>query len=169
MKKQMRIPDDLDIRIAYILAQDGRLSNREIGRQLGISEGSVRQRLGRLILDGALRVVAQANIEAAPNAFLAVVGLKIDGRQLEACARRIDALPAVLATMIVTGRHDLMAVVLSSSRQTLVDFVTNDLASIPGVRDSETNVVLRNYGQWLDPQRIFPTPTKPLPRKKKKR
>ena len=152
----MRISDALDIRIAKSLSRDGRASNREIARRLGVSEGSIRQRLRRLTGSGALRIAAQVSPEAAPEAFVAIVGLKIDGRQLEACARRIRALPAVLATMIVTGRHDLMAVVLASSRQTLVDFVTKDLAAIPGIRDSETNVVLRGYGLWLDPERVFP-------------
>lgn len=123
---------------------------------MGVSEGSIRQRLRRLTNAGVLRIAAQVNPDAAPEAFLAIVGLKIDGRQLESCARRIRALPPVLATMIVTGRHDLMAVVLASSRQTLVDFVTKDLAAIPGIRDSETNVVLRSYGQWLDPERVWP-------------
>ncbi len=151
-----KIQDEMDVRIAQFLAHNGRASNREIARRLGVSEGSIRQRLRRLTASGALRIAAQVSPDAAPEAFMAIVGLKIDGRQLEACAQRIRQLPPVLETMIVTGRHDLMAVVLASSRQTLVDFVTRDLAAIPGIRDSETNVVLHSYGQWLDPARVWP-------------
>ncbi len=151
----MRTLDASDMRIAYELGKDGRVSNREIARRIGVSEGSVRQRLGRMIRSGALRVVAQANLECVPDSFLAVVSLKIDGRELTECARRVEALPAVLTTMIVTGRHDLIAIVLAPSRQTLVDFVTNDLSVIPGIRDSETTVVLRGFGQWIEAERLF--------------
>jgi Lrp/AsnC family transcriptional regulator for asnA, asnC and gidA len=174
MTNELRTLDAVNIRIAHELAADGRVSNREIARRLGLSEGSVRQRIGRMKRAGLLRVVGQTNLEAAPESFLAIVGLKIDGRRLETCARRIEALPSVISTMIVTGRHDLMVVVLATAPQTLVDFVTRDLAGVPGVRDSETNVVLRGYGQWLDPRRLFPPagggagPKKPSQRKRER-
>jgi len=56
--------------------------------------------------------------------------------------------------MIVTGRYDLIAVILAPSRRTLVDFVTGQLSNIPGVKDSETYVVLRNFGQWVAADKI---------------
>lgn len=155
MKSEIRKIDDVDIRIACELGKDGRMSNREIARRLDISEGSVRQRIRRMMKEGSLRVVAQSDLGSAPEAFLALVGLKIDGRQLSECADKIRALPAVITTMIVTGRHDLVAVILAPSRQTLVDFVTNDLAAVPGIRDSETTVVLKSYGQWIDAESVF--------------
>jgi len=151
----MRTIDELDIRIAKLLGEDGRLSNRELARRTGVSEGTIRQRLGRMLRSGALRVTAQANTECVPEAFVALVGLKIEGRRLNECARRIGALRAVLTTMIVTGRYDLVAVVLAPSRRTLVDFVADRLSAVPGIRDSETYVVLRSRGQWVDAGRLF--------------
>ena len=152
----MRKMDATDVRIAHHLGVDGRVSNRELARRLGISEGSVRQRLGRLIAQGVVRITAQANLESQPDSFLAIVAVKIDGRQLTDCARRIAKLPSVLTTMIVTGRHDLMAVILAPSRRTLVDFVTNELSTIPGVMDSETSIVLKSLDFWVDVAKMFP-------------
>ena len=152
----MRKMDATDVRIAHHLGIDGRVSNRELARRLGISEGSVRQRLGRLIAQGVVRITAQANLESQPDSFLAIVAVKIDGRQLTDCARRIAKLPSVLTTMIVTGRHDLMAVILAPSRRTLVDFVTNELSTIPGVMDSETSIVLKSLDFWVDVAKMFP-------------
>ena len=154
--------DDTDMRIAHMLGEDGRLSNRELARRLGISEGSVRQRLGRLLSSGALKIAAQANLEQQPEAFLAIVGVKIDGRRLTDCAERIARLPSVLTTMIVTGRHDLMAIILAPSRQTLVDFVTNELSGVPGVLDSETSVVLKSLDFWVAAEKMFPLPPSPV-------
>lgn len=147
--------DKIDLRIAYLLGENGRLSNRELARQLDISEGNVRQRLGRLLDEGALKISAQANLESQPEAFIAIVGVKIDGRCLTECAQRIAKLPSVLTTLIVTGRHDLMAVILAPSRMTLVDFVTNELSTVQGVRDSETSIVLKSIDFWVDTRKMF--------------
>ena len=146
--------DTIDTQIAYLLGLNGRLSNREIARRIGVTEGTVRQRLGRLIESGSLRIAAQANIESYPETYVAIVGVKIDGRRLNECAELIEKLPSVLTTMVVTGRYDIITVVLAPSRQTLVDFVTDQLSKIQGVRDSETYVVLKNFGQWIPADKL---------------
>ena len=151
----MRNIDKIDLKIMSLLGEDGRRSNRDIARSLKISEGTVRQRLGQLIKNGCLRITAQVNIETFPELYIAFVGVKLDGRRLTECADQVEKLPAVLTTMIVTGRYDLFAVVLAHSHQTLVDFVTNQLSHIPGVKDSETYVVLRNYGQWIPANTLY--------------
>lgn len=153
---KLRNLDATDMRIAYYLGADGSLSNRELARKLGISEGSVRRRLGRLTEEGLLRISALANLESRPDAFLAIVAVKIDGRRLTECAQRIASLPSVLTTLIVTGRHDLMAVIMAPSRMTLVDFVTNELSGVPGVMDSETSIVLKSFDFWVDARRMYP-------------
>ncbi len=146
--------DAIDRKIIALLGQDGRQSNREIARQIGVSEGTVRQRLGKLIDSGALRITAQIDIEKFDELYLAFVGMKIDGRRLNECAEDIEKLPSVMTTMIVTGRYDLMAVVLAHSHHTLVDFVTTQLGHVSGIRDSETYVVLKNFGQWLQADKL---------------
>ena len=146
--------NSLDLQIVTHLGENGRLSNREIARRIGVSEGTVRQHLGRLIKNGELHITAQVNIEAFPELYIAFVGVKLDGRRLTECAAEIEKLPSVITTMIVTGRYDLFAVVLAHSHKTLVDFVTKQLSRIPGVKDSETFVVLRNYGQWIPANKL---------------
>ncbi len=149
--------DETDLQISYYLGQNGRMSNREIARRIGITEGTVRQRLAALLESGALRITAQFNIESAPEAYIALVGLKIDGRRLQECAEEVDRLPSVLTTMIVTGRYDLIATVLALSHQTLVEFVTNQLSRIPGIKDSETYVVLKNINHWISADQLSRT------------
>lgn len=46
--------DDLDEAIVSCLQEDGRLSNRAVARELGISESAVRKRLKRLVDSGAI-------------------------------------------------------------------------------------------------------------------
>ena len=147
--------DATDLQIMSLLGENGRLSNRDIARRIGISEGTVRNRLKRLITDGILRVTSLANIEMFPELYIAFVGVKLDNRRLTECAEKVEKLPAVLTTMIVTGRYDLIALVLVHSHKTLVEFVTNQLAHIPGVKDTETYVVLKHFGQWIPADKLY--------------
>ena len=145
----------IDLKIMSFLGENSRLSNREIARRIGIAEGTVRNRLKKLINEGVLKTTALVNIEAFPELYIAFVGVKVDGRHLTECAEKIEKLQSVLTTMIVTGRYDLFAVVLANSHQTLVDFVTNQLSHIPGVKDSETFVVLKNIDQWIPGDKFY--------------
>ena len=58
--------DSLDRAIVDLLMQDGRLPCAEIARQVGggLTERTVRYRLGRLIKDGVVRVSAVVNPQA---------------------------------------------------------------------------------------------------------
>ena len=151
----MRKMNTIDLKIMSFLGENSRLSNREIARRIGITEGTVRNRLKKLINRGVLKTSALVNIEAFPELYIAFVGVKIDGRHLTECAEKVEKLQSVLTTMIVTGRYDLFAVVLANSHQTLVDFVTNQLSHIPGVKDSETFVVLKNIDQWIPGDKFY--------------
>ena len=71
--------DEIDLKITMLLAEDGRLGNSEIARQLGISEGTVRQRLKKLIDADVVKVQAIINSDRVPNRVLAIIGLKIEG------------------------------------------------------------------------------------------
>ncbi|MBN2583880.1 MAG: Lrp/AsnC family transcriptional regulator [Planctomycetes bacterium] len=141
--------DDLDLRIAESLAGDGRMTNSEIARRLDVSEGTVRQRLKRMIDAGQLRIQAMVNGQEFPNRYLAIIGLQIEGRQLEKCAEEINRLPEVQRTLIVTGRYDLMVFLLLDSHAAMVEFVTHSLSRVHGIRESETFVCLKNSDPWF--------------------
>ena len=55
--------DELDRKIIALLQMDGRASNAKIAREVGVSEGTVRPRLRRLIQDDVVNVVADPNLE----------------------------------------------------------------------------------------------------------
>ncbi len=140
--------DDVDLRLVELMAEDGRASNSQLARQLGVSEGTVRHRLKRLQESGTVRVQTQVKGDELLGSYLVVVGLNVDGRDLEGCAERIDCLPEVQRTLIVTGRYDLLVILAMGSHSGLVDFITQRLSRVPGVRYSETFVCLKDYDSW---------------------
>ena len=55
--------DELDRKIIALLQLDGRASNAKIAREVGVSEGTVRRRLRRLVLDDVVRIIPVPNLE----------------------------------------------------------------------------------------------------------
>ncbi len=70
--------DELDRKLITKLQQDGRASNALLGRQVEVSEGTVRRRLKRLIQDGMIRVVAVPDPKRLGYATEALVGIYAD-------------------------------------------------------------------------------------------
>ncbi len=141
----MQTIDRLDLEIAKILDSDGRASNREIARRLGISETTVRHRLGRMIDSKLLTVSATFDIEEFPEIYLAVIGIKLNV-PLDHCIEKFRAIPAVLYVLTLTGRYDLQVAILVNSRKMLASVVSRELESVEGVVNTETFVVLEDSG-----------------------
>lgn len=142
--------DELDQRIMTALRRDGREGNSAIAKRLGVTEGTVRQRIKKLLRSDMFRVVGLANPELMPEHQVCVVGLKVDeSRQLETRAREVRRLPEVRSVSIVTGRYDLLVEVVVPSNRGLIQFLSGSLSSIRGIESSETFVLLQTYGKWL--------------------
>ena len=53
--------DQLDCQMIELLQKDGRISNTDIAKQIGMSEATVRTRLNRLIQEEFIQIVAVSN------------------------------------------------------------------------------------------------------------
>ena len=141
--------DDTDHAIVQRLRRDN-ISNIDLARELGVSEGTVRVRLKRLKDSGVLRICAGINPDALENQQAALVAVNVTRASLlERKAREIADLPHVLAVSIVSGRYDLMAEVLVDSNHGLVDFLTRELAGIDDVSATESFLLLKSYGKFV--------------------
>jgi Lrp/AsnC family transcriptional regulator for asnA, asnC and gidA len=142
--------DDTDRGIIEALRHDGRATNSAMADALGVTEGTVRQRMRKLIDAGVFRVGGLVNPEIMPDHQLCVVGIKVaESKQLENRAREVRLLPEVRSVAIVTGRYDLLVEVLVPSNQGLIQFLSGSLASVRGIASSETFVLLKTYDKWI--------------------
>jgi DNA-binding Lrp family transcriptional regulator len=136
--------DELDHAIVGALAQDGRRSNREIGRELQISEGTVRARLKRLIDVGLLRITGQVDpVEAGAVNASAIVGVEISGADGVTVAARLARLDEISAILLTSGRFRLILVVAAPSREQLVKVIVDEIRTVPGIRSTETWDIFR--------------------------
>ena len=84
--------DDLDLRILEQLQEDGRASFARIAAALGVSEGTVRTRVGRLTRSNLVKFVA--DIDPRDLGLVEVyLGLRIQGPALERAVEQITAIP----------------------------------------------------------------------------
>ena len=84
--------DELDRRIISLLQMDGRASNAKIAREVGVSEGTVRRRLRRLIQEDVVKVVAVPNLEKLGYATTALIGLQTGPGKSDTVAESIAGL-----------------------------------------------------------------------------
>ncbi len=134
--------DELDRKIVGILQQDGRASNARIARQLGVSEGTVRRRLKRLMEEEAIQVLALPEPTKLGYTTEAIVALQVDPGKIEEVAAELAAAPEALNVSVTTGAFDLFAWVALPSSEELHNFLLTTVGRIQGVRRSETFVIM---------------------------
>ncbi len=135
--------DDIDLDIIRTLKRDGRTPFAQIAQRLGVSTGMIRQRYQRLVREGALQVVAVTNPLLLGFSTMAMIGVKVDGANLQAVADEIAALEEVIYLVLTAGAYDLFAEVVFRDNEHLLEFLTNRLRTIEGVRETETFMYLK--------------------------
>jgi len=146
--------DTVDHRIISILQQDGRTSNVEIARRVGISEATVRKRLERLIAEHVIQVTAVPDANKVGLPTVTFITLDVDLAQLDRIADELARLPQVRAIYYTSGDTDLILEAWFPSGDELLHFLTRRLASISGINKAATSHVLRTIkdgSSWILP------------------
>ena len=134
--------DDVSKAIIEQLQQDGRRSYAAIGKVVGLSEAAVRQRVQRLIEAGVMQVVAVTDPLELGFARQAMVGVRVTG-PLEPVAEALSELEEVIYVVMTAGTYDVLAEVVSTGDEELLDLVSGRIRAIPGVRSTETFMYLK--------------------------
>jgi Lrp/AsnC family transcriptional regulator for asnA, asnC and gidA len=144
------ILDEVDHQIVALLQRDGRISNVEIARKLGLAEGTVRKRLERLLASGVIQITAVADPAKLGYTTRIFIGLETDVTQLETIAEQLAAILEVHSVSIVTGTYDVIIEAVLPSSDQLLSFLLDKVAAIPGVKRTETCHVLKTVKRVCD-------------------
>lgn len=134
--------DDVSKAIIEQLQHDGRRSYAAIGKEVGLSEAAVRQRVQKLTEAGVMQIVAVTDPLQLGFARQAMVGVKVTKGARDA-AKAIAEIDEIDYVVITTGRFDILAEVVCESDERLLDIITDRIASITNVISSETFVYLK--------------------------
>ena len=150
MKKKPLQLDDLDRKIIGELQKNGRVSYKDISKRLKVSDGTVRFRVGKMIRNNFLRIMASVNPFALENSILALVAMQLERRTQKQTMETISQLRGVVSVTNVTGRYDLLVEVFLDSQKELNKFLMDDLSKIGGIKATETFVSLDAINRWVE-------------------
>ena len=105
--------DQTDKKIIQLLGADARMSNNQMAKVIGVTEGTVRNRIQKLIENKIIKISVINNINRMNNPALAFVGLDVETRSKDAVAKALSKMKEVRFVSTLIGRHDLMAFILA--------------------------------------------------------
>ena len=130
--------DDLNQQIIRLLQEDGRAAYDIIGQELGVSGGTIRNRVARMREAGILRIVAVVDPVAVDYETDAMLGIKTaPGIAPSAVAQRLDPHAAVVYVMWVSGRFDLLVEVVCDREIEFAAFLNEHIHGQPDIAHAE--------------------------------
>ncbi len=123
----------------------GRKSFKKIAREMSVSENTVRARVNKLTEEGILDITGLVDPEAVPGLHMVIVGVKLNTMELTSKGKEFSRLRSVVSVSVVTGRFDLILVVLLEPDFGLLEFFTNEVSKIEDVQSVESFVVYKGY------------------------
>jgi len=134
--------DDLDRRLIAVLRVDGRVPLAKLAVVLGVSRGTVQNRLDRLVESGVV-LGFTVRIRKAEHTQMvrAIMTIRIAGKTTVAVVRALRGMPELRALHTTNGAWDL---VVELQAESLPDFdrVLREVRSIDGVANTETSLLL---------------------------
>ncbi|MBT8367053.1 MAG: Lrp/AsnC family transcriptional regulator [Deltaproteobacteria bacterium] len=125
--------------------RNGRKSYQKIAHELALSENTVRTRVQKLMQKGFLDISGVINPESMQGHRIVIVGVKLQSMDLVNKGEEFSRLKGVVSVSVVTGRFDLILMVLLKSGFGLLEFYTEEVSRIEEVQSVETFVVYKSY------------------------
>ncbi|HVT25444.1 MAG TPA: Lrp/AsnC family transcriptional regulator [Rhizomicrobium sp.] len=146
----MKKISELDHKIVQALSQDARKSNREIAREIGISDTYVRKRLLRLQENGAIRIGSVSAILNLGLNFVAEVMVAVRPSGVSdfiALASKIEGITLIAK---ISGKYDVLLSVTVRNIEEFEGILANQIRSHPDVLDIAYHIVKTVYKHRSD-------------------
>ena len=139
--------DDIDLQILGELQNDGRMTNVELARKVGLTAPPCLRRVRALEESGAITsyhaVVDPAMLGYTITVF-AMVSLKSQAEaDLKAFQEHVDDLPEVRECHMLNGEIDFILKVVARDLQSCQQFLTSKLTPAPNVVSVKTSLTIR--------------------------
>ncbi|MFP3130302.1 MAG: Lrp/AsnC family transcriptional regulator [Nitrososphaeria archaeon] len=134
--------DDVDIKILGMLCRNAKTPVRDIAKTVGVSIGTVHNKIKRLEKEGYIRsYTANVNWNKLGYSITAVIELVVSGGKLVEIEKKVSEFSNVLSVYDVTGESDVIILAKFRSHEELSAF-TKSLLSIQNVDRTNTHIAL---------------------------
>jgi len=127
-----------------LLQKDGRISNTEIAKKLGISEATVRTRQTRLIQEQYIQIVAVSNPLKLGFEAVGTIRIHVDIKQMDKIIRELKGIRALWHIVQSTGGTGIETEFVVKDLNKLNELIFEKINRIDGVLRTETSLFL-NY------------------------
>jgi Lrp/AsnC family transcriptional regulator, regulator for asnA, asnC and gidA len=135
--------DEIDRRLMMELQKDGRIPYADLARKLGVVEGTIRKRIKRLQRNNLFKIVGVPNVQTLGYDLIGIMGLQIRMPDMESVGEALRKYDNVCYIAFVLGTFEIIAIVMTRSREELADFIMHELSKIPGILKTDTFSTLK--------------------------
>ncbi|WP_029527243.1 Lrp/AsnC family transcriptional regulator [Polaromonas glacialis] len=137
--------DETDHQLISLLRQDARLSVATLASRLGVSRGTVTNRLRKLEDDSVIvGYTARLRPDVQRNEIKAWMSIAVEGNQTRAVIASLLGEPGVATLHDTNGRWDLLAELRAENLQDLAK-VLERIRLLKGISNTETSIHLETY------------------------
>jgi DNA-binding Lrp family transcriptional regulator len=137
--------DSLDLQLIGLLRTDARASVATLAAKLGVSRGTVTNRITRLEDDGVINgYTVRLRPDAQPDQITAWMSIAVEGNQTRAVIATLLGEPGVASLHDTNGRWDLLAALRAGTLGELAE-VLERVRLIKGIGATETSIHLQTY------------------------
>jgi DNA-binding Lrp family transcriptional regulator len=134
--------DDLDRQLIATLRADARTPVATLAKQLGVSRGTVQNRIDRMLAQGAiLGFTLRLPPQAEAHRVRAVMAIAVEGERSSAVVAALRGFPEIEAVHTTNGRWDLMAE-LGAESLAAFSQALDRIRQIKGIATTETSILL---------------------------
>jgi Lrp/AsnC family transcriptional regulator, regulator for asnA, asnC and gidA len=133
--------DAVDKAILRLLRENGQRSNADIAHAVGVSQPTVRKRLDRIVASGVAHVTVHVNSAAIGWPLVALINLKVSGRDVRKVGERVTAMDNVDYVGYLIGPYDLEVEAHFRDNDHLFRFLSEDISMLEGVASTDTWIV----------------------------
>lgn len=135
--------DDTDRKLLGLLRDNARLPVASLAKALGVSRGTVQNRIHRLIERGTIQGFTVRAPAETPR-VRAIMMIEVEGERSDRIVKELRGHPEITAVHTTNGRWD-MVVELNTDTLESFDRVLHRIRQIGGVAGSETSLLLSSY------------------------
>jgi len=139
--------DEIDLKLLAELQSNGRKTNVELAKSVGLTAPPCLRRI-RALEDSGIIKDYHANIDAASLGYritvFAMVSLKSQAEEdLQTFEKHIQSIPDVRECHMLNGEIDFILKIVAKDLQTFQELLTSQLTSAPNVVSVKTSLTIR--------------------------
>ena len=128
-----KILDQVDCQMINLLQKDGRISNTDLAKEIGISEATVRTRLNRLINEEYIQIVAVSNPIKLGFKIVGNIRIHVEIKKMENIIRELKNLKPLWFIVQTTGGTGIDTEFVVKSLDELNELIFEKINKIDGV------------------------------------